>query len=127
MRKYIPLIPALFIIIYSLVVFFDMGVGNYISVVIINTCISLHGFKLFFTLAPFLSNKDYEYTFEGNEKLLIPLDEWVYRMAMLLTVIGVIILYITSQWVIIPFFVFWCFWQGLARGVILSAVKAASQ
>lgn len=127
MRKYIPLIPALFIIIYSLVVFFNMGVGNYISVVIINTCISLHGFKLFFTLAPFLSNKDYEYTFEGNEKLLIPLDEWVYRMAILLTVIGVIVLYITSQWVIVPFFVFWCFWQGLARGVILSAVKAAGQ
>ncbi len=127
MRKYIPLIPALFIIIYSLVVFFDMGVGNYISVVIINTCISLHGFKLFFSLAPFLSNKDYEYTFEGNEKLLIPLDESVYRMAILLTVIGVIILYMTSQWVIVPFFVFWCFWQGLARGVILSAVKAASQ
>ncbi|HGN1704806.1 TPA: hypothetical protein ACKRTE_000621 [Providencia rettgeri] len=127
MRKYIPLIPALFIIIYSLVVFFDMGVGNYISVVIINTCISLQGFKLFFTLAPFLSNKDYEYTFEGNEKLLIPLDEWVYRMAILLTAIGVIILYITSQWVIVPFFVFWCFWQGLARGVILSAVKAKSK
>ncbi|WP_273837850.1 hypothetical protein [Providencia rettgeri] len=126
MRKYIPLIPALFIIIYSLIIFFDTGVGNYISVVIINTCVSLHGFKLFFTLAPFLSNKDYEYTFEGAEKLLIPLDEWIYRMAILLTAIGVIILIITSQWVVVPFFIFWCFWQGLARGVLLSAAKAAS-
>ncbi|WP_272524332.1 hypothetical protein [Providencia sp. PROV216] len=127
MRKYIPLIPTLFIIIYSLVIFFDTGVGNYISVVIINTYISLHGFKLFFTLMPFLSNKDYEYTFEGFEKLLIPLDEWIYRTVILLTAIGVIILFITSQWVVVPFFVFWCFWQGLARGVLLSAVKAASK
>ncbi|WP_272653869.1 MULTISPECIES: hypothetical protein [unclassified Providencia] len=127
MRKYIPLIPALIIIFYSVIAFFDGSIGSHISAVIINTCISLYGFKLFFTFSPYLTNKDFEHEFKGIEKHLLPLNDAVYTATISLTIVAAFALLLSGQWFVMPMFVCLCFWQGEVRGIIMNTIKAESK
>lgn len=126
MRKYIPLIPALIVIIYSLIAFFDNGIGSTITAVIINTSVSLYGFWLFFTSAPFQSNENLNLEITGIKKDLIPIDLSIYRTVIALSIVTAFVLLMVNQWFVVPLFLCWFFWQNLVRDSILTAIKQGS-
>ena len=127
MRKYIPLLPTLIIIVYSVITFFDEGIGSYISAVIINTSVSLYGFWLFFTSAPsFQSNENFNLEITGIKKDLIPIDLSIYRTVIALSIVTAFVLLMVNQWFVVPLFLCWFFWQNLVRDSILTAIKQGS-
>ncbi len=126
MRKYIPLIPALIVIIYSLIAFFNNGLESTIAAVIINTSVSLYGFWLFFTSAPFLSNENFNLEITGIKKDLIPIDLSIYRAVIALSIVTAFVLLMVNQWFVVPLFLCWFFWQNDVRDSILTAIKQGS-
>lgn len=126
MRKYIPLIPALIVIIYSLIAFFNNGLESTIAAVIINTSVSLYGFWLFFTSAPFLSNEYFNLEITGIKKDLIPIDLSIYRTVIALSIVTAFVLLMVNQWFVVPLFLCWFFWQNDVRDSILTAIKQGS-
>ncbi|MEY0115085.1 hypothetical protein AB7W24_12570 [Providencia rettgeri] len=127
MRKYLPLLPTLVIIIYSVIAFFDSYGGGYISAVIVNTCISVYGFKLFFTLSPFLSNKDFEFELKGIEKAMLPFNESVYTTQIALTIVAIFSLLVSGQWFVVPLFACLFLWQIKLRTEILNRAEAGNK
>ncbi|EUD10089.1 hypothetical protein PO864_11050 [Providencia alcalifaciens] len=123
MRKYIPFIPALVVILYSLIVFFDDTAGSFIAVLILNTVISFYAFWLLMNYLPFLGSQTKHYQLDGFPLSLVPMDNTVYRYANALNLLALFTLTLIGQWFLVPLFTCLGCWQHLVRQLTLNAIS----
>ncbi|ATG14933.1 hypothetical protein CO695_00945 [Providencia alcalifaciens] len=123
MRKYIPFIPALVVILYSLIAFFDDTAGSFIAVLILNTVISFYAFWLLMNYLPFLGKQTKSYQLEGFPLGLVPMDNAVYRYVNALNLLALLALTLIGQWFLAPLFTCLGCWQYLVRQLLLNAIS----
>ncbi|EFB70416.1 hypothetical protein [Providencia rustigianii] len=123
MRKYTPFIPALVVILYSLIAFFDNTAGSFIAVLILNTVISFYAFWLLMNYLPFLGRQTKHYQLDGFPLSLVPMDNTVYRYANALNLLALFTLTLIGQWFLVPLFTCLGCWQHLVRQLTLNAIS----
>ncbi|CAG9412181.1 hypothetical protein NVI2019_PEGOAJLN_00825 [Providencia alcalifaciens] len=123
MRKYTPFIPALVVILYSLIAFFDNTAGSFIAVLILNTVISFYAFWLLMNYLPFLGSQTKHYQLDGFPLSLVPMDNTVYRYANALNLLALFTLTLIGQWFLVPLFTCLGCWQHLVRQLTLNAIS----
>lgn len=123
MRKYTPFIPALVVILYSQIAFFDNTAGSFIAVLILNTVISFYAFWLLMNYLPFLGSQTKHYQLDGFPLSLVPMDNTVYRYANALNLLALFTLTLIGQWFLVPLFTCLGCWQHLVRQLTLNAIS----
>nr|ELR5111151.1 hypothetical protein [Providencia stuartii] len=115
MRKYISLVPALIVALYSLIAFFEGGPLSAIASLNASCAVSLCGVFYLSKYLSFTAEQRSHFTLSDISIALIPFDPVIYRAVLVLNVFAVFGLITANQWFLVPLFLCWLGWQYLVR------------